>query len=56
MASCVLLGGADFLAQHGGALAATLAALTGNVNERGMLLLFPVYELLLQVCPMVLPA
>ena len=29
--------------------AGSLAALTGNVNERGMLLLFPVYEVLLQV-------
>ena len=49
MTSCVLLGGPEFLQQHGAGLAATLAALTGNVNERGMLLLFPVYEVLLQV-------
>ena len=49
MTSCVLLGGPDFLQQHGAAMTGTLANLTGAVNERGMLLLFPVYEILLQV-------
>ena len=47
--SCILLGGADFLQQHGGALAALLGSLIGNVKERGMLLLIPVMELVIQV-------
>ena len=54
MTSCVLLGGSEFLQHHGAALAGTLAGLTGSVNERGMLLLFPVYEILLQVIAPVL--
>ena len=50
MTSCVLLGGRDFLADHGQRLASALAALTGTVNERGTLMLLPVEKLLLQVC------
>ena len=49
MTSCVLLGGLDFLREHGQRLGSTLAELTGSVNERGTLLLLPVEELLLQV-------
>jgi hypothetical protein len=49
MTSCVLLGGVEFLREHGQGLGSTLAELTGSVNERGTLLLLPVEELLLQV-------
>ena len=48
MTSCVLLGGRDFLRDHGQGLASTLAGRTGTVNERGTLMLLPVEELLLQ--------
>ena len=48
MTSCLLLGGRNFLRDHGQGLASTLAALTGTVNERGTLLLLPVEELMLQ--------
>ncbi|KAK9787255.1 hypothetical protein WJX73_002919 [Symbiochloris irregularis] len=49
--SCILLGGASFLQVHGQALATMLAGLIGNVKDRGMLLLIPVMELVLQVAP-----
>lgn len=42
MASCVLLGGAEFLAAHGAALAGTLAHSLGSVGEKGLLALLPV--------------
>lgn len=42
MASCVLLGGQDFLAAHGAALAGTLAHSIDSVGEKGLLTLMPV--------------
>ena len=42
MASCVLLGGQEFLAAHGAALAGTLAHSTDSVGEKGLLALMPV--------------
>lgn len=42
MASCVLLGGADFLAAHGAALSGTLAHSLESVGEKGLLALLPV--------------
>jgi hypothetical protein len=42
MASCVLLGGQDFLAAHGAALAGTLAHSIDSVGEKGLLALMPV--------------
>jgi len=49
--SCILLGGRPFLAQYGAVLAAALTAYVGDVRERGMLLLFPVMDLLLVQYP-----
>lgn len=56
MASCVLLGGADFLAAHGGALAGVLATSVASVGERGLLALLPVRcihhpQMVVVVCP-----
>lgn len=45
--SCILLGGVPFLTQHGQALSVALTAYMGNVRERGMLLLFPVMDIIL---------
>ena len=42
MASCVLLGGQDFLAAHGAALADALAHSIDSVGEKGLLALMPV--------------
>jgi hypothetical protein len=39
MASCVLLGGQEFLAAHGAALASTLAHSIDSVGEKGLLAL-----------------
>lgn len=54
--SCILLGGTDFLQQHGQNLTRMLSGLIGNVKERGMLLIIPVVELVLQVAPQQGPA
>ncbi|DBA79077.1 hypothetical protein WJX77_002150 [Trebouxia sp. C0004] len=49
--SCVLLGRASFLQHYGGTVVRSLQALIGNVNERGMLLLFTTLEIILQCFP-----
>jgi hypothetical protein len=51
MASCVLLGGQDFLAAHGAALAGTLAHSIDSVGEKGLLALMPVRMLAPDVQP-----
>lgn len=50
-ASCVLLGGADFLPQHGAGLVQILCGFIGNVKERGMLALMPTMHLVIQSFP-----
>ncbi|KAL3150483.1 hypothetical protein ABBQ32_000305 [Trebouxia sp. C0010 RCD-2024] len=49
--SCVLLGQASFLQRHADAVVRSLEALIGNINERGMLLLFTTLEIILQCFP-----
>jgi hypothetical protein len=56
LTSMVLLGGAPFLQAHGGAVASVFTAFLGNVNERGMLLMFPAMELVLGAVPSVAPS
>lgn len=48
-ASCVLLGGAEFLRHYGEALVAVLVGFIGNVKDRGMLSLFPTMNAVVQV-------
>lgn len=45
MASCVLLGQAEFLAAHGDQLAGVLAHSVASVGEKGLLALLPVRRL-----------
>ena len=56
LTSLVLLGGAGFLRQAGGDVAALLANYVGAVNERGTLLLLPPLDLLLALFPGDAPA
>ena len=49
--SCILLGGADLLRAHGAALVDVLRSYIGNVKDRGMLLLLPVMDLVVQCFP-----
>jgi len=49
--SCILLGGASFLATHGVSLAEGVETYMGNVRERGMLLLMPPLDLILMAFP-----
>ncbi|CAG9463738.1 unnamed protein product [Pedinophyceae sp. YPF-701] len=51
MQSCVLMGGAAFLRKHGGTLAAILDGLMASVNERGLLFVVPVIELVVKCFP-----
>lgn len=52
MVSCSLLGGRDlFLVPYGQQLALLLQQLIGNLTERGMHLLIPVMNVVLQVIP-----
>ena len=51
MCSCVLLGGRDFLAAHGSRLVSVLLRLIGHLSEKGMLLLLPVMDAVLQTVP-----
>ncbi|KAK9830439.1 hypothetical protein WJX72_011753 [[Myrmecia] bisecta] len=51
MASCVLLGGADFLQARGHQVVRILQALLGNVKEKGTLLLLPVLDTTIQCFP-----
>ncbi|KAG1675440.1 hypothetical protein FOA52_001738 [Chlamydomonas sp. UWO 241] len=56
LTSMVLLGGAPFMQAHGASVASVFTAFFGNVNERGMLLLFPAMELVLGAVPSVAPS
>ncbi|KAK9822576.1 hypothetical protein WJX74_006339 [Apatococcus lobatus] len=49
--SCVLMGGAAFLDQHGVAISHLFEGLIGNVKERAMLLLISAIELLIRAQP-----
>ena len=49
--SLSLLGGRDFLAVHGQTLVEALTPLIGHLTERGMLMLLPVLEVIIQVVP-----
>lgn len=49
--SCIMLGGAPFLAHYGQPLLGALAGYMGAVRERGMLLLLPPMDLLLVLFP-----
>ena len=49
MASCILMGGVQFLQAYGTGLVDILTELMGELNERGMCVLLPVLELLVQV-------
>lgn len=52
MVSCSLLGGRDhFLVPHGQQLVAILQQLIGNLSEKGMHLLIPVLNVVLQIIP-----
>ena len=51
IASCLLLGGAPFLSAQAGGLVAILLRLVASMNEKGMLLLLPVLDLLLRSFP-----
>lgn len=49
--SCVLLAGPTFLQLHGASVVSIITALMGQLNERGMCVLLPVVELLVQCYP-----
>lgn len=45
----VVLGGTDFLAMHGSTIPKLLDLVVGNVNDRGLLSILPVVDILIQV-------
>jgi hypothetical protein len=51
MSSCVLLGGAEFLQHYGQMLVGVLCNLMANLSDDGIPLLFPIFEVTLQLFP-----
>jgi len=51
LSSCILLGGRDVLAVHGSRIATVLQNFIGNVKDKGMLYLMPVFDIIVQVLP-----
>lgn len=47
----VILGGSDFLAMHASNIAKLLDLVVGNVNDRGLLCILPVVDMLIQCYP-----
>lgn len=45
----IILGGSDFLSLHASSVAKLLDLVVGNVNDRGLLSILPVIEILIQV-------
>lgn len=46
----IILGGTEFLNQHASSVAKLLDMIVGNVNDRGLLSVLPVIDILVQVC------
>ncbi|THG19731.1 hypothetical protein TEA_028283 [Camellia sinensis var. sinensis] len=51
----IILGGTDFLSLHASTVAKLLDLVVGNVNDRGLLSILPVIEILIQCFPMDVP-
>lgn len=51
----IILGGSDFLNMHASGVAKLLDLVVGNVNDRGLLSILPVIELLIQCFPVEVP-
>uniref|UniRef100_A0A5B7A9N8 Putative importin-11 isoform X1 n=1 Tax=Davidia involucrata TaxID=16924 RepID=A0A5B7A9N8_DAVIN len=51
----IILGGTDFLNMHASSVAKLLDLVVGNVNDRGLLSVLPVIEILIQCFPMEVP-
>lgn len=51
----IILGGNDFLSLHASTVARLLNLVVGNVNNRGLLSVFPVVEVLIQCFPVEVP-
>lgn len=45
----IILGGTEFLSMHASSVAKLLDLVVGNVNDRGLLTVLPVIDILLQV-------
>lgn len=45
----IILGGSEFLSVHASSIAKILDLVVGNVNDRGLLAVLPVIDLLIQV-------
>lgn len=46
----IILGGNDFLSMHATNIAKILDLVIGNVNDKGLLSVLPVVDILIQVC------
>lgn len=46
----IILGGNDFLSMHATNIAKILDLVVGNVNDKGLLSILPVVDILIQVC------
>jgi len=46
----IILGGNDFLSMHAPNIAKILDLVIGNVNDKGLLSVLPVVDILIQVC------
>jgi hypothetical protein len=46
----IILGGNDFLSMHATNIAKILDLVVGNVNDKGLLSVLPVVDILIQVC------
>lgn len=51
LSSCILLGGRDVLAVHGSRIATVLHNFIGNVKDKGMLYLMPVFDIIVHILP-----
>ncbi|GAB4833991.1 hypothetical protein Ancab_032243 [Ancistrocladus abbreviatus] len=51
----IVLGGTEFLSKHSSVVAKLLDMIVGNVNDRGLLSVLPVIEILVQCYPTVVP-
>lgn len=51
----IILGAAEFLGRHASSVAKLLDMIVGNVNDRGLLTVLPVIEILVQCYPMEVP-
>lgn len=45
----IILGGSEFLSRHASSVAKLLDMIVGNVNDRGLLSVLPVIDILVQV-------